>query len=111
MRITLIAFAVLLGALSGTVQADVLTVPDPVAPVTIVAPGRGDSMAEVTRQFGEPTAKHAPVGGGKKVHPPITRWDYPDFSVVFERTKVIDVVVKGAPMPVQNKDELQPASP
>jgi len=111
MRKTLIAFAVLLGALSGTVQADVLTVPEAPSAAAIATPPRGASMSEVVKEFGEPAARHAPVGGGKRVHPPITRWDYPDFSVFFERKLVIDVVVKGVPMPIQNKDELQPASP
>lgn len=111
MRTTLIAFAVALGALSGTVQADVLTMPEGASAAAVVAPARGASMDEVLKQFGEPSARHAPVGGGKKVHPPITRWDYPDFSVFFEKKLVIDVVVKGAPMPIQNKDELQPANP
>lgn len=111
MRKTLIAFAVALGAFTGTVQADVLVVPEAPSTGAILAPSRGQSMAEVSRRFGEPAVRHPAKGGGKRVHPPITRWDYPDFAVFFERSTVIDIVVRGVPMPIQNRDELQPASP
>ncbi|AXQ29745.1 hypothetical protein D0B54_14150 [Solimonas sp. K1W22B-7] len=77
----------------------------------VSTPARGSSMATVTKQFGQPSVKHPSKGGGSAVHPPITRWDYADFSVFFERSTVIDVVVRGAPMPIQNKDELQSVSP
>ncbi len=55
-------------------------------------PNRGSSMATVQGRFGEPTNRHATVG-----EPPITRWDYPQFSVYFEHDKVLHaVVVRGA---------------
>ncbi|HSV84585.1 MAG TPA: hypothetical protein VLK85_35735 [Ramlibacter sp.] len=111
MRKTLIAFAVALGALSGAAQADVLEMPAAPSAAAVATPARGSSMGEVSRQFGAPSEKYAPVGGASRVQPPITRWDYPDFSVFFERSHVVDVVVKGVPMPIVNKDELQPASP
>lgn len=112
MRKTFIAFALVAGAFALPAPAEVLELPPaPAARVATPGPQRGASMAEVKRQFGEPSVKHAPVGGGQKLQPPITRWDYPDFTVVFERTKVIDVVIKGAPMPVQNPDALPAPSP
>ena len=111
MRQTLIAFAVALSALSGAAQADVLAMPEGAYAATVVVPARGSSMATVSKQFGDPSVKHPSKGGGSAVHPPITRWDYPSFSVFFERSTVIDVVVKGVAMPIQNKDELQSASP
>lgn len=55
-------------------------------------PPRGISMAEVERRFGAPAQKHAPVGGNRPQHPPITRWSYPEFSVYFEHSTVIDAV-------------------
>jgi hypothetical protein len=111
MRTTLLAFAVALGAFAGAAQADVLAMPESASAATVSVPARGSSMATVSQQFGEPSTKHPAKGGGSAKHPPITRWDYPAFSVFFERSTVIDVVVKGVPMPIQNKDELQPASP
>ena len=56
-------------------------------------PHRGSSMAAVQGRFGEPTNRHATVG-----NPPITRWDYPEFSVYFEHDLVLHtVLVRGAP--------------
>lgn len=51
-------------------------------------PARGSTMQSVESHFGAPTAKHAAVG-----KPPITRWDYPTFSVFFENDRVIHAVV------------------
>lgn len=42
-------------------------------------PQRGASKAAVEQRFGTPLTKHSPVGT-----PPITRWDYQDYSVYFE---------------------------
>ncbi len=60
-----------------------------VEPSSIARPSRGMRMTAVQRQFGEPTTRHPTVG-----QPPITRWDYPGFSVFFERDRVIDAVVR-----------------
>lgn len=54
-------------------------------------PKRGASMSQVSSQYGAPVTKRAAVG-----KPPITRWDYPGFSVYFEYTHVIDAVLKRA---------------
>ena len=112
---TLLLLTVLTAALPA--QADTLNMTsDPVtsayaAPVSasVAVPSRGQSMAAVTRSFGEPNHRHRAVGGGKPQHPPITRWDYSGFTVVFERSKVIDVVVASAPAPLTQVDELTPA--
>jgi len=45
----------------------------------------------VEKQFGPPTTRHPTVG-----KPPITRWDYPNFSVFFEGDRVIDSVATGS---------------
>lgn len=93
-------------------SAEVLQVPGEAgANASIRAPARGSTMAAVVREFGPATVKHPPVGGDRREQPRITRWDYPDFTVVFERDKVVDVVVHGAPMPIQNPDALEAASP
>jgi hypothetical protein len=56
-------------------------------------PNRGSTMATVQNRFGEPTERHATVG-----NPPITRWDYPQFSVYFEHDRVLhSVLVRTAP--------------
>jgi hypothetical protein len=46
------------------------------------------SMAQVKQQFGEPQSTQPAVG-----QPPITRWEYKKFEVVFEYDKVIHSVV------------------
>jgi len=51
-------------------------------------PQRGSTMDEVEKRFGAPLTRHAAVG-----QPPITRWDYNGYCVVFEHQYVIDSVV------------------
>jgi len=51
-------------------------------------PSRGSTMAQVESRFGTPALRHAAVG-----QPPITRWDYPQFSVFFEHDKVLHAVI------------------
>ncbi len=56
-------------------------------------PNRGSTMSAVQGRFGEPTQRHATIGD-----PPITRWDYPQFSVYFEHDRVLHaVLVRTAP--------------
>jgi hypothetical protein len=78
--------------MAGAAFAETVVVDGKVAvePSTIARPSRGMRMAGVERQFGEPATRHPAVG-----KPPITRWDYPAFSVFFEGDRVIDAVVKG----------------
>ncbi|WP_156521311.1 hypothetical protein [Halothiobacillus diazotrophicus] len=53
----------------------------------------GMSMAQVTKRFGKPQKKLAPVPAkGDKLHPPITRWVYPEFTVYFERHTALHLV-------------------
>ena len=56
-------------------------------------PTRGMSMDQVRARFGEPVSVAGPVGGDRPQHPPITRWNYAEFSVYFERSLVIDSVI------------------
>ena len=78
-----------LGILSTTiVQADVLRIPiSQQGSASIKMPTHGDKQAQVIQQFGEPSKRHASVG-----QPPITRWDYPGFSVYFEQSSVVNSV-------------------
>ena len=59
------------------------------APTPVSTPIRGITMTTVEAKFGAPTERHAAVG-----KPPITRWDYPGFSVFFEYQHVIHSVVR-----------------
>jgi hypothetical protein len=63
-------------------------------------PQRGLSMNQVTTTYGEPLMKFDSIG-----NPPITKWEYPDFLVYFERSWVIRSVVKKPMKP--NKDPKQ----
>jgi len=51
-------------------------------------PTRGQTMDRVRAGFGEPTSVKGAIG-----EPPITRWVYPTYTVYFEHSHVIDVVV------------------
>ena len=59
-------------------------------------PTRGMTMAQVEAKYGAPSERLDPRGGQKRDWPTINRWTYPAFTVYFERTKVIDVVMTKA---------------
>ena len=59
-------------------------------------PSRGMSMSQVEARFGTPADRLDPRGGQKRQWPTINRWTYPAFTVYFERSKVIDVVMTKA---------------
>ncbi len=59
-------------------------------------PARGMSMAQVEARFGAPSQKLDPRGGQKRQWPTINRWVYPDFTVYFEKTRVVDAVANKA---------------
>jgi outer membrane protein assembly factor BamE (lipoprotein component of BamABCDE complex) len=88
---TLVAW--LLGcAIAGSAAAETIVVNDQVQvrESQVQRPKRGSTMSEVEKHFGAPTTRHATVG-----QPPITRWDYQNFSVFFEHDRVIHAVVTG----------------
>lgn len=73
--------------------ADVLEMPGasserPQESVAHTVPGRGMTMEQVRNRFGSPQEKVPPVG-----EPPITRWEYGDFTVYFEHNLVLHSVV------------------
>jgi len=52
-------------------------------------PRTGITKAKVEAEFGEPLVKNGAVG-----EPPISSWEYPDFTVYFEYDHVIHSVAK-----------------
>jgi hypothetical protein len=86
-------FAAMLILLFGIAHSDVLLL-DSIADTPannaqgIPRPTRGMSMQTVKSRFGEPSQVHPRIG-----NPPITRWDYPDYSVFFEYQHVLTSVV------------------
>jgi hypothetical protein len=55
-------------------------------------PSRGMTMQRVEARYGAPIRRAAPAGAPP--HPPITRWEYPDFIVYFEHQHVIHTVTR-----------------
>lgn len=102
----LLLTALALGTVT-SLRAETLAVPETPAASTAGLPQRGSSQSAVLKHFGEPQTRHATVGGGSAQQPPITRWDYAGYSVFFENSHVVDVVVKDAPAPLRNVDELK----
>ena len=68
----------------------------------------GMSMTAVESTYGAPSQRHAAVGGSVVEQPPITRWDYPAFSVYFEHERVIHAVARRAIAPPRAADQSQP---
>ena len=56
-------------------------------PSTLPLPQRGESQRSVLERFGLADEEHPSIG-----QPPITRWDYREFSVYFEYDHVINSV-------------------
>jgi hypothetical protein len=93
---TRILAALLCGcAAAGVAVADTVVVNDQVQvrESQTAVPKRGLTMGDVEKQFGAPVAKHPAVGGASAQQPPITRWDYNGFAVIFEHDRVVDAVV------------------
>lgn len=57
-------------------------------------PKPGMSMTAVESSYGAPAERHRAVGGTNVQQPPITRWDYPAFSVYFEHDRVVHAVAR-----------------
>jgi len=89
LRISVVAVAL---ALSAPVFSETLAIDGQVAlkPSGVETPQRGSTMEAVEARFGAPANKSSPVG-----NPPITKWFYPTFVVVFEHDKVLHAVVVG----------------
>ena len=77
-------------------HADTLLVDRASMSKPMAQPLRGMSMAQVEQRFGAPTQKLDARGGQKHDWPVINRWMYADYTVYFERTHVIDIVLNHA---------------
>jgi len=86
-RITVAALAL---CATAPVLAETLAIDGQVVikPAGVETPQRGSSMTAVEARFGAPANKSSSVGS-----PPITKWFYPNFVVVFEHDKVLHAVV------------------
>jgi hypothetical protein len=82
--------ALIAGCFVGTARSETIVTDDQLSVVQsdVARPARGMTMQKVEEKFGTPTERHAAVGT-----PPITRWDYQNFSVFFENDRVIHAVV------------------
>jgi hypothetical protein len=87
------ALFVLLSALALPANGETLVVDGQVTvkESSVDRPTRGMTMASVEERFGAPVAKRETVGS-----PPITRWEYAHFIVVFEHDRVLHSVVVGS---------------
>lgn len=113
MLVTKLIFAIVVLSIGGAALADELAMPshDRQDSGSLASlPQKGQTMQAVTRQFGAPQLKHPAVGGETPRHPPITRWDYADFSVFFEHAHVVDAVAPDHPPQVYHSEQLQAAS-
>lgn len=89
MRTLFLALTVALASYSVHSQADTLRIPinQQGSQIDSNLPIFGDSQQRVLSVHGQPAKRHPSIG-----QPPITRWDYADFSVYFEYTTVINSV-------------------
>jgi len=55
----------------------------------VARPATGATKAQVNNQFGAPLKENAPRG-----NPPISTWEYAEFTVYFEHNHVIHSVIK-----------------
>ena len=91
MHLVLRALAALaVGLLAAAARADELKIPvgSQADAHDAALPPHGMLMPRVRAGWGDPSLVHDPVG-----QPPITRWDYPHFSVYFEHDHVVHAVV------------------
>ncbi len=80
-RIVFIGFLMLM---TGVATADVLILDEVRQVERMDLPKNGLSMADIESKYGAPRQRHQAVGD-----PPITRWDYDNYSVYFEHNLVL----------------------
>jgi hypothetical protein len=86
---TRIVFIAILLLAAGPTIADVLILDEVRQVERMELPKNGQDMSAVESRFGAPQKRHAAVG-----EPPITRWDYPEYSVYFEHDLVLYSVLR-----------------
>jgi hypothetical protein len=82
-----IIFTLIIGIFTSLSYADVLIINRIQQEQSLDMPKRGMTMIQVINQYGEPITKNSPIGT-----PPITEWQYDNFSVYFESKWVINSV-------------------
>ena len=103
-RSLVLAFATAAFAAGSMAHAEVLLMDRVKQERGMNAPARGMSMAQVEARYGAPTSKLDPRGGDTQLHPTINRWVYPDYTVYFERERVINSVMNKGPNEVGLKN-------
>lgn len=83
-------------AIAGAASAETLLIERVQEENKASMPARGQTMAQVEARHGTPSEKLDPRGGQKRQWPTINRWVYPEFTVYFEKSRVIDVVANKA---------------
>ena len=81
---TRIVFITFLLFFNAPVMADVLILDEVRQVDRMDLPKNGKSKAEIESKYGVPEQKHGAVGD-----PPISRWEYPTYSVYFEYDLVL----------------------
>jgi len=99
MVLALILGFIVLPAAVGTAVADVLLIEEVRQAESMQLPDNGMKKSEVRSSYGDPAKIHNPVGD-----PPITRWDYQNWSVYFEYDLVLFTVLKKGQVVEKNKD-------
>ena len=95
-RTTLLGLVLLL-PIAVAVPADELLVDSVQASAGMNVPRGGMTMSEVRAQYGDPVSEEPTVSvNGGPMQPPITRWNYNGYSVVFENDRVVHSVVHQA---------------
>jgi hypothetical protein len=85
------------------VAAETLLVERVTEEANTALPARGLTMTQVESRFGAPAERLDPRGGQSRNWPVIHRWVYPEFTVYFEKSRVIDAVLNRA-----DADEIGP---
>lgn len=81
---TRIGLAILLAFTIQTVAADVLLIEEVRQSERMQLPVNGQSKAVIETKYGSPAKRYSAVGD-----PPISRWDYDNYSVYFEYELVL----------------------
>ena len=98
-KILLFTLSLLAGNAS-MAQTLIIPVSQQQAKDTIELPQKHQTMSSVTEQFGPPQEKQLPTG-----NPPISRWQYPNFVVIFEHQHVVHTVKIHRPAQTENAVE------
>ena len=83
-------------ALPAVGSAETLLIDRVDAEKSLPLPDRGLSMSDIEARYGAPLDRMEPKGGQKPQWPVIHRWVYPEFTIYFEKSHVIDVVARKA---------------